>query len=373
MKETTNKTLDLKLFRSDSVNLLLKICHLKNVTCHSEVEEVLKKSPDLNILEDVLMLIDYLGMSALYPQCTDLILELLPSVCQEIDKVKRIWALCQTYSFEHVKEEMFKQIAQNVSSIKSENDFFFCDIPGEVLSGVLAVPSIDVNSETCIVRLIIDWILYLKEERIDWFHDLFKCVHIPSLSHSELTETDGMVKELGLSDVSIFEIFARYLSNPHCFFLSRPEQSEIRNGREVLMLFGGQNTHSLITHNPIFGSRQRRYVDSVPLLFQDVNEVHEQFLKGRYENTVEMSLPLTRLESKTVSSKGIGLYLKSVKGLNSPLQLVEFGLTCYENFVYIAGGQRRANNSAKFAVKQVYRMDPHTGKWSEVQFVVYKL
>lgn len=373
MKETKNKTLDLKLFRSDSVKALLKICHLKNVNCNSEVEEVFKKSQDLNILEDVLKLIDYLDMPCLYPQCADLILKLLPSVCQEIDKVRRIWDLCRTYSFEHVKEEMFKQIAQNVSFIKRKDYFFFCDIPGGLLSGVLAVPSIDINSETCIIRLIIDWILYLKEERISWFHDLFKCVHIPSLTHSELKEIDGMVKELGLFDVNIFEIFASYLSNPHCFFISRPDQNEIRNGREVLMLFGGHYTHSLITHNQMFGSPQQCYGGSVPLLFQDVNEVCEQCLNERCENTVEKSLPLTRPESKTVSSEGSGLHLRSVKRLNSPLQLVEFGLTCYENFVYIAGGQRRANNSAKFAAKQVKRMDPHTGKWSEVKCVLYKL
>lgn len=360
MKETKEKSLDLTLFSSTSVKLLLKMFHLKDVELNSsEVIEIVLGNLDLQVLEGVLKLIDYLDMPCLYQRCTELLIVLIPSFCLNVDKVLQIWQICKTYSLKSVQEIMFKHIAQNISDIEHRDIFFLRKVPGDVLCGVLT--NIDVSSQVVIMRCIVNWIQFLQEERIQWFGKLFKCLHIPSLTQSEVSEIDCMVKDLGISDADIWQKFFNYRSNPHKFLMSRPELSEIHNGKEVLMLFGGMSQHEQFTDG-----RGRRHVHSVPLMFQEISQVRRQCSNMFQDKMSEMNMSRRRLRSRSHLSYDRELSFKTAYKLDFPTQLVEFGICVYENFVYVTGGQTSASDEAMFVVNGAYRMDPHNAKWTKV-------
>ncbi|XP_045193461.2 kelch-like protein 9 isoform X2 [Mercenaria mercenaria] len=367
MRETREKTLDLRLFTSDTIKLLIKMFRYKdNKLCDNEIEDIFKESLELEIVEDVLKAADYLDMPCIYPRCCDLLIILLPPFCEEIDRLWKMWTICQTYGLESVEEAMNKQIALNIKAIESTDYFFLREVPADVLAGVLAVPNIDISSEVGVMKLISEWILYAKEERLKWFDNLFNCIHIPSLIHSDLTEIDNIVKELGLTDVDVWKTFSNYVSNPHRFFILRQDLSQIRNGREVLMMFGGVYAQSLLPHNQQIGNQSERRLRYVPIMYQDLDEVCRQCLDSRVEQYVKRPASNISPRSRNLPSVDGGLVFKTMNRLKSPVRLIEFCICLYENFVYIAGGQRSHNEDAKFAVMGAYRMDPHIGEWGEI-------
>jgi hypothetical protein len=215
------------------------------------------------------------------------------------------------------------------------------------------------------MKLIYEWILYAKEERLKWFDSLFKCIHIPSLIHSNLPEIGHMVKALGVENIDIMKCYSGYIANPHEYFILRPQHCELRNGKKVLMLFGGVYEHSLMAHNQ-HARRLWRSAQSIPIMYQDLEEVRRQCLNS-YVSSATKTSPNVSPRSK-IKPIGTGLHLRTINRLKSPMRLLEFGICLFENFVYMAGGQRTNNEEAKSAVKGTYRMDPHLREWWEVNY-----
>lgn len=369
MRETREKEIDFQLFTSETITLIMKAFAVKDISLtKQEVAQTFKTFLQFDTIEEVLQVVDYLDMPCLYTVCCEMLIHVLPVIASKIDKVWKLWHACQTYGLGSVEKEMFTHYARNLVEISKTDHLLFRELPMELLYGILSMPDIDILSELDIVKLIYNWIVYFPTERRKCFDTLFKCVHVSSLLHVDFDIVERMIADVGVPAVDIKNEFKSYISNPLKYLATRKHQIEVRNGVDIVFAFGGVYEQYLGPHNQTGENRRRSYLYNMPMLYQLEETVARECLNCCRPNKTKFSPSKSsrKLLKAVRSSDDDGLQLKTFKKFRSPMQLVDFGICTYENFIFLTGGQAKPNDDTKYAVQGAYKLDPHIGEWSEV-------
>lgn len=345
MREARETTVCLELIDSDTLDLIVLLCRWKDTALYVQKLQEKIGQLHLEIIENILNAGDYLNMPCLKICCCALVNTMLEAHWFQTGLFHEIWDLCQSYGLGATEEFICRKLAISFSRVIKEEQVFFHELPLEVLVGILARPDIDLRSEVDVMKCIYEWINYSQETRIKHFDQLFKCVSIPSLSHTDVCKIHSLLQKLHISHVDIKQLSKRYTVNPIQYFSDSRGNIEMRDSQDVLILFGGAKKHLLFHGEQSFKKR--------PAIHKNIEDVCYFHLNRHSDVNSEQTTEHA-------------MYCRTVKKLMLPSFLTEFGICLHEGYVYIAGGQRKPSQTAEFAAATVIRMDPYSGSCSQI-------